>query len=98
MEPFSLVIVAGTVFPILAYITLILIVLLSAITAVISKNLLRSAVALGLGSATLAAIFFLLDAPYAGGFELSVGAGLVSVLFVIAISLTESIGGQDYGS
>ena len=29
---------------------------------------------------------------YAGGFELSVGAGLISVLFILAISLTESIG------
>ena len=40
---------------------------------VLSGNLLRAAVALGVGSATLAVILFSLDAPYAGGFELSVG-------------------------
>jgi len=76
------------------YILLAVIVLVGAIVAVLSKNLLRSAVALGIGSATLATVFFLLDAPYAGGFELSIGAGLISVLFIIAISLTESMQGQ----
>ena len=60
---------------------------------VLSGNLLRAAIALGVGSATLAVIFFLLDAPYAGGFELSVGAGLVSVLFIVAISLSEAMRG-----
>ena len=75
----------------LAYVALAAVILVSAITAVLSRNLLRAAVALGVGSAALATLFFLLDAPYAGGFELSVGAGLVSVLFIVAISLTESM-------
>ncbi|MCG2766922.1 MAG: hypothetical protein L6435_00860 [Anaerolineae bacterium] len=60
---------------------------------VLSGNLLRAAIALGVGSATLAVVFFSLDAPYAGGFELSVGAGLVSVLFIVAISLSEAMRG-----
>jgi hypothetical protein len=30
-----------------------------------------------------------MGAPFAGGFELSIGAGLVSILFIMAISLTE---------
>jgi NADH-quinone oxidoreductase subunit J len=77
-----------------AYILLIAIVLVGAVTAVLAKNLIRAAVALGVGSAALAILFFLLRAPYAGGFELSVGAGLISVLFVVAISLTESLEGQ----
>ena len=76
---------------ILIYIALAAIILTAAITAVLSKDLLRAAVALGVGSAALATLFFLLNAPYAGGFELSVGAGLISVLFIIAISLTESM-------
>ena len=76
------------------YVVLAAVILAGAITAVLSKNLLRAAVALGVGSAALATLFFLLDAPYAGGFELSVGAGLISVLFIIAISLTESMRGQ----
>jgi len=83
---------------ILAYIALGAVILVSAITAVLSKNLLRAAVALGVSSAALATLFFLLNAPYAGGFELSVGAGLISVLFIIAISLTERMGRQRHGS
>jgi len=78
----------------LAYVALAAVVLVSAITAVLSRNLLWAAVALGVGSAALAALFLMLNAPYAGGFELSVGAGLVSVLFIVAISLTESMRGQ----
>jgi len=73
------------------YILLVVVVLAGAVTAVLSKSLLLAAIALGVGSASLATLFFFLDAPYAGGFELSVGAGLISVLFIIAISLTESL-------
>ena len=79
---------------ILTYVALTAVVVGGAVTAVLSKNLLRAAVALGVGSAALATLFFLLNAPYAGGFELSVGAGLISVLFIIAISLTESMRSQ----
>ena len=75
----------------ITYIALTVALLTAAATAVLSKNMLRSAVALGIGSVALATLFFLLGAPYAGGFELSVGAGLISVLFIIAISLTESM-------
>ena len=73
------------------YVTLALIVLIGATAALLLKSLVRSVIALGAGSAALAMLFFMLDAPYAGGFELSVGAGLVSVLFIIGISLTRSI-------
>jgi len=75
---------------------LIVTVLAGGAVAVMVKNTLRAAVAVGASSLALAALFFLLDAPYAGAFELSVGAGLISVLFIVAISLTESIrGGGD---
>jgi len=76
----------------LAYVVLALCVLGGAWAAVYIENLLRAAVALGIGSAALALLFYLLGAPYAGGFELSVGAGLISVLFIVAISLAESMG------
>jgi NADH-quinone oxidoreductase subunit J len=66
--------------------------------AVLSKSLVRAAVALGGGSAALAMLFFMLGAPYAGAFELSVGAGLISVLFIVAISLTESMGRRQDGT
>ena len=73
------------------YILLAAIILAGAMAAVLAKNLLWAAIALGIGSVALAILFFLHGAPYAGGFELSVGAGLISVLFIIAISLTESM-------
>ena len=73
-------------------VVLIVLLFVSAVAALLAKSLVRSAVALGLGSASLAMLFFAMDAPYAGGFELSVGAGLMSVLFIVAISLTKSIG------
>lgn len=76
----------------LGYVLLALTALACAIAAVLAESLIQAAVALGTGSAALAMLFFLLGAPYAGGFELSVGAGLISVLFIVAISLTESLG------
>ncbi|MGC9394962.1 MAG: NADH-quinone oxidoreductase subunit J [Anaerolineae bacterium] len=75
----------------IGYTLLVLILIASAIVALAAKNLVRAAVALGMGSAALAMLYFMLDAPYAGGFELSVGAGLISVLFIVAISLTASM-------
>ena len=69
-------------------ILLILMVLFS-IFAIFSRRLLFAAVALGVSSCLLAVIFFNLNAPFAGGFELSIGAGLISMLFIMAISLTE---------
>jgi NADH-quinone oxidoreductase subunit J len=77
-----------------AYAVLVVIIVVGALAAVLLKRLLLSAIALGIGSAALATLFFFLGAPYAGGFELSVGAGLISVLFIIAISLTESMQGK----
>lgn len=68
----------------IAYIALTVALLAAAATAVLSKNLLRSAVALGIGSVARATLFFFLGAPYAGGFELSLGAGLISVQFPFA--------------
>ncbi len=77
---------------------LIVTVLVAATAAVLFKNMLRAAVAVGTSSVALAALFFMLEAPYAGAFELSVGAGLISVLFIVAISLTESIREESDGS
>ncbi|MGC9522833.1 MAG: NADH-quinone oxidoreductase subunit J [Anaerolineae bacterium] len=73
------------------YILLALTIFASAAAALLFRSTIRSAIALGIGSAALAMLFFALDAPYAAGFELSVGAGLISVLFVVTISLTRSI-------
>ena len=71
------------------YILIFLSIMAFSVFAVFSKRLLISAVSLGMLSVLLAVIFFNLDAPFAGGFELSVGAGLISILFIMAISLAE---------
>jgi len=80
---------------IIGYSLLSLALLVGAIWAVRAKDLIRAAAALGIGSAALSMLFFFMGAPYAGGFELSVGAGLISILFIVAISLTESMGRSD---
>ncbi len=72
------------------YVSLAVAMVASAIIAMFSKFLTRAVVALGVSSALLAALLFILDAPYAGGFELSVGAGLISVLLIIGLTLTRS--------
>jgi len=64
--------------------------LLTSILVLLAKNLIVIITAIGLGSVVLSIIFFVLDAPFAGAFELSVGAGLISVLFIIANSVTDS--------
>ena len=59
-----------------------------AVVCVTIRNLLKAAIALSVMSAILAIIMFLLEAPLAGVFELSVCAGLVTVVFISAISMT----------
>ena len=59
------------------------------ILAVELKDLLKSAISLAVASAILAIIFYQLNAPYAAMFELSVCAGLITVLFASTINLTK---------
>jgi uncharacterized MnhB-related membrane protein len=63
-------------------------ILLCAILAVTSKRLLVSAIWLAVTSALVAIMLFLLGAPQIAVIELSVGAGLVTVLFVFAINIS----------
>ncbi len=53
------------------------------------KDLLYVAVCLAAGSAILALVLFKFDANIAGVFELSVCAGLITVLFIATVSLTK---------
>jgi len=76
-----------------AYLALVLVIIGAAVAAVRATSLIHAAIALCIGNSSLAILFFLLKAPYAGSVQLSVGAGLVSALFIIAISLTESMKG-----
>ena len=72
------------------YVSWAVMMVAGAIIAMFSKSLTRAVVALGVSSALLATLLFILNAPYAGGFELSVGAGLISVLLIIGLTLTRS--------
>ncbi len=58
------------------------------ILAVLTRDLLRSAICLAVASVFLALVFFRMNAVYAGVFEVSVVAGLITVLFITAIALT----------
>lgn len=56
--------------------------------AVFLKDLVRAALSLAFMSALLAVLLYRLHSPYAAVFELSVVAGLITVLFVSTIALT----------
>lgn len=60
--------------------------------AVWVRSLVLSVVAYSLASAFLSALFFHLDSPFAGALELTVGAGLIAILFIVALILA---GGEE---
>lgn len=60
-----------------------------AVCAVMVKDLLKSAIALGITSGILSIIMFLMKSYLAAAFELSVCAGLITVVFISTISLTK---------
>ena len=62
-------------------------ILACAILAISAKRLLISAIWLALTSAMVALMLYMLGAPHIAVIELSVGAGLVTVLFVFAINI-----------
>lgn len=72
------------------YIDIIILVLMimGALWTVMTRSLLRSAIALAFTSVIISILMFRLNSPIAAVFELSVCAGLISVLFISAISLT----------
>jgi NADH-quinone oxidoreductase subunit J len=62
------------------------------VIAIELKELVKATIALGIGSALLASVFYILDAPYAAVFELSVAAGLVTILLLSAIGMIDKEG------
>jgi uncharacterized MnhB-related membrane protein len=66
--------------------------IVTAVTAVLQRNLIRAVIAFAVSSVCLAALFFVLASPYAATLELTVGAGLVAVLFLVALVLA---GGEE---
>lgn len=61
---------------------------ISALVCALIRNLLKAAIALSLVSAILSIIMFMMGAGLAAVFELSVCAGLITVVFISAISMT----------
>jgi NADH-quinone oxidoreductase subunit J len=70
---------------------LLLLLLAATLWAVLTAELLRSAIALAAASVVLTLLLFRMHAPLAAMFELSVCAGLITVVFVSAISLTKPV-------
>ncbi len=60
-----------------------------ALWTVMTRSLLRSAIGLAATSAMLTVLMFRLNSPLAAVFELSVCSGLISVVFIATISLTQ---------
>jgi len=75
--------------PILENIILMAAMLLGALATVMLRQLVKAAIALAFTSVVLCIIMFKLDAPWAAVFELSVCAGLITVVFISAISLVK---------
>ena len=63
---------------------------LFSVLALVLRDLLKSAISLAVASLLLGIIFFRMNAPYAGVFEISVVAGLITVLFILTIALTRA--------
>ncbi|MBN3033171.1 MAG: hypothetical protein JW873_03660 [Candidatus Saganbacteria bacterium] len=69
---------------------------LAALWTVTANLYLRATIALALTSVILTVIMFRLGAPTAAVFELSVCAGLISVIFISVISLTHRLTLQEF--
>ena len=70
---------------------ILILLVIAALWTVMTRSLLRSAMGLALTSAILTIVMFRMHASLAGVFELSVCAGLIPVLFVSVISLTQPL-------
>lgn len=70
---------------------ILIILVIAAVWTVLTRSLLRSGIGLALTSAILAGMMFRLNSSLAAVFELSVCAGLISVLFISTISLTQPL-------
>ncbi|MCX5748902.1 MAG: DUF4040 domain-containing protein [Candidatus Saganbacteria bacterium] len=77
------------------HIILLTMLVVSALLAVSLRDILKAGIALGVLSIILSVLFFKFDSPYAAVFELSICAGLITVLFTSVVSLTQDKDGQD---
>ena len=68
---------------------LLALMLVAALWTILTADLMRSAIGLAATSAVLTLVLFRMSMPLAGVFELSVCAGLITVVFISTISLTK---------
>lgn len=66
-----------------------------AILCIVRPNLIKAAIWMAIMSGLLSLVMFLLDAPLAAAFELSVCAGLIPVIFISASSMTKIISREE---
>lgn len=72
------------------YLMIYFIIIGGVVGAIISKKLLNSAIMLAITSIGVSLLLFGYSAPWAAVFELSVCAGLITVLFISAVSLVKN--------
>jgi NADH-quinone oxidoreductase subunit J len=77
-------------------IILLICLLLASLWTVMTIRLVRAVVGLALTSAVLSAVMFRLSSSLAAVFELSVCAGLISVIFVTTVSFTHRVSQEMY--
>lgn len=73
------------------HVLLLILAIIFSILAVVRTRVIRAAIMLAGISIIVTLILFLLDTPIAGVFELSVCAGLITVIFISVISLTKPL-------
>src|ERR687894_2101047 len=81
--------VIGAIFWLLAAL-----ILFSGLMVVLVKNVIHAALWLIASFAAVAALYFLLEAPFIGIVQVLVYAGAVSILMLFAIMLTRQIAGE----
>lgn len=64
------------------------VMLVSGVMAVVLRSIIKDAMCLAVASASLGLIMYILGAPYAALFEVSVCSGLITVIFISGISLS----------
>jgi NADH-quinone oxidoreductase subunit J len=74
---------------------ILIVLVIASLWTVMTRSLLRAAIGLAAASAVLTILMFRLGSPLAAVFELSVCSGLISVLFVSTISMTEPLSKEE---
>lgn len=75
------------------HLILIIVILIFSILAVEVKDLLKAILAFMAANIVMAAIFYLLGAPYLSVFQLLIYAGAVTILLLVAMHAGEERGG-----